>query len=589
MYLFSIILPTYNRAHLLSDCIGSVCSQTYTHWELIIVDDGSTDESIDVVEQFKADNRIQYIFQPNKGVSAARNTGIRHSKGDYVVFLDSDDHVTDSWLLQFATALDNRRTDLVFFNYYRNLSGAEQELINNRPDTKGNWGSYIPGTFLISRELLLKAGLYDEQLKFGENTELSWRIMDLQPTYQYGAAATLIYNASETGGRNNLQNRIDSFYHLIEKHEQKFTTNPALAQNYYQVAGVDSIKIGEKTTGQKLLWKGYTYMPFNIRALFRYLRTYFFSYQLQEEIIKVENGNKPNYKDKGVGVFIITYKRNEILLKTIDSLFEQTVKPDSILIIDNGADEALKTLLETKYGSLVAYYSPGYNSGPAGGAYYGLKKMASTNNEFIIWVDDDDPPQLKDAIKNIISFMNDHPDIHLSGLVGTKYSRTKGETVRISDGDLKKALVEVDNIGGGQMMTIRRCILSEKVLPNKELFFGFEELDFTLKLKRSGFKIAVPGELFYHMRKMNSRLNLSSSDLRKMANHVPIWRRYYSLRNLVYIALYEEHSLTAVGYQFIKSIYKTIKVPNNRGIFLKAFFHGLFGKIGMTLQPERKF
>ena len=86
----SVIIPTYNRADMVGDAIQSVIDQTYHSWELIIVDDGSQDNTSEVVAQF-SDPRIRYIYQENKKLPAARNTGIRASSGEYLVFLDSDD------------------------------------------------------------------------------------------------------------------------------------------------------------------------------------------------------------------------------------------------------------------------------------------------------------------------------------------------------------------------------------------------------------------------------------------------------------------------------------------------------------------
>lgn len=87
---FSVIIPTYNREKLIAISITSVLSQTYNHFELIIVDDGSTDKTEEVVKSFN-DNRITYIKILNSERAVARNTGIKQAKGDYVTFLDSDD------------------------------------------------------------------------------------------------------------------------------------------------------------------------------------------------------------------------------------------------------------------------------------------------------------------------------------------------------------------------------------------------------------------------------------------------------------------------------------------------------------------
>lgn len=94
---FSIILPTYNRAHLLSKAIESVLAQTFTDWELLIVDDGSTDNTKELVMAY-SDERIRYIYQENQERSAARNNGINHAFGTYICFLDSDDYYLDKKL-----------------------------------------------------------------------------------------------------------------------------------------------------------------------------------------------------------------------------------------------------------------------------------------------------------------------------------------------------------------------------------------------------------------------------------------------------------------------------------------------------------
>lgn len=85
----SVIIPTYNRSRYITQSIESVLSQTYTDYEIVVVDDGSTDDTKKVLQPYM--DRIQYIYQEHAGVSAARNHGVRESKGQYIAFLDSDD------------------------------------------------------------------------------------------------------------------------------------------------------------------------------------------------------------------------------------------------------------------------------------------------------------------------------------------------------------------------------------------------------------------------------------------------------------------------------------------------------------------
>jgi glycosyltransferase involved in cell wall biosynthesis len=101
---FSVILTTYNRAHLLHKAIESVLSQTFRSWELIVVDDGSTDNTRQLIERFDA--RIKYIYQQNSERSAARNNGIAHAQGQYICFLDSDDYYMDNHLETLYRAIE---------------------------------------------------------------------------------------------------------------------------------------------------------------------------------------------------------------------------------------------------------------------------------------------------------------------------------------------------------------------------------------------------------------------------------------------------------------------------------------------------
>lgn len=96
---FSVIIPVYNVEPYLAQCLDSVLAQDFADWEAICVNDGSTDGSGEILEQYAArDKRIRVITQPNGGLSAARNTGLDHASGDYILFLDSDDWLENDTL-----------------------------------------------------------------------------------------------------------------------------------------------------------------------------------------------------------------------------------------------------------------------------------------------------------------------------------------------------------------------------------------------------------------------------------------------------------------------------------------------------------
>lgn len=118
--LISIIVPIYKVADLLPRCVESVLGQTYTDWELILVDDGSPDNSGDIAEEYaKTDSRIHVIHKTNGGLSDARNAGILTAKGRYLTFLDSDDWINERYLEKLLQILEETGVDMSVCNFLR--------------------------------------------------------------------------------------------------------------------------------------------------------------------------------------------------------------------------------------------------------------------------------------------------------------------------------------------------------------------------------------------------------------------------------------------------------------------------------------
>lgn len=123
--LVTVIVPCYNYAHFLGETLDSVLAQTYTNWECLIIDDGSTDRTKEVAEHYcQKDKRFRYIYQSNQGLSAARNKGIDEAKGEFIQFLDSDDLITSEKLRHQVTSFSsNEQVDMIYSNY--NLMTAD--------------------------------------------------------------------------------------------------------------------------------------------------------------------------------------------------------------------------------------------------------------------------------------------------------------------------------------------------------------------------------------------------------------------------------------------------------------------------------
>ncbi len=180
----SVIIPCYNHAHYLPDAINSVLAQTYTDWEAIIVDDGSTDNTREVAARF-TDTRIRYIYQENRGLSGARNTAIRAAEGEYLTFLDADDLLTPTFF-ETCLAVLCADTDLAGV-YTRNHFVDETRNILPRVGGQALAGTafrkhILEGGFfpvhavLVRRATIVEAGMFDEQLTSLEDWDLWLRI-----------------------------------------------------------------------------------------------------------------------------------------------------------------------------------------------------------------------------------------------------------------------------------------------------------------------------------------------------------------------------------------------------------------------------
>lgn len=167
----SVVIPAYNQAEYIPQAIESVLNQSLNDWELIIVDDGSQDATAEVVARYK-DKRIRYVFQENKGLPGARNTGIRETTGEYLAFLDADDYFHGDKLAEQVAHLE--RNVEIGLSYASRLSvnrdGAPLRL-RRAPDSV-NLASFIEGFPFTINDLLVRRGWVDTIGGFDESFAL---------------------------------------------------------------------------------------------------------------------------------------------------------------------------------------------------------------------------------------------------------------------------------------------------------------------------------------------------------------------------------------------------------------------------------
>ena len=248
---FSIVLPTYNRERTLVRAIESVLRQSCEEWELIVVDDGSTDGTSALLAR-QLDRRVRTVMADHRGVSAARNAGIRVAAGDYITFLDSDDHADHDWLACLSHLVADRRCALAFCAArYATDSGQTVSVAPPRslgPLYGGLVGVFLPGTYAVARDLVLGVGGFDEELRYSEHSELGIRLALAGHAQGSSVASTdsplvtITLRNAQGRLRSYGRARLDAVERMLSVHAQLFAQDRNALAMYHWIAAVDHLR-----------------------------------------------------------------------------------------------------------------------------------------------------------------------------------------------------------------------------------------------------------------------------------------------------------------------------------------------------------
>lgn len=218
--LFSIVIPVYNCEKYLNKCIDSVLNQTFENFEVLLIDDGSTDRSRKICDEYlKKDKRIKVIHQKNSGVSSARNVGIDMAKGKYLSFLDSDDYVDEYWLETSIKYLNNYDIELLNYGFISEVSNDEKNDMTEVYTVE----KYYSSKEMIKEDLVY---LWDKHMLYNiwnkiYLTEII-RKNDLKfPNYNF--AEDMYFNMEYLKHVNKFCNSSACFYHYIKERKESLT------------------------------------------------------------------------------------------------------------------------------------------------------------------------------------------------------------------------------------------------------------------------------------------------------------------------------------------------------------------------------
>jgi len=303
----SVIIPTYNRAYLIGRAIQSVLDQSYHDFEIIIIDDGSTDNTEEVVKEFqKKDERIRYIkHKGNKGYPKALNTGIKAARGEYIAFQDSDDEWLPEKLKKQMEVFKNASSDVgVVYTGFLRIEKDKKIYI------PPSWVTHKEGNIhkellkrnfvgtpaaIVKKECFEKTGMFDEYLPCFQDWELWIRISKY---YQFRYIAEPLINAYCTPDSisANPEALTRAWKLILKKHLNDIRQNRNLLSRHYSVIGFFLCSQGKLKEGRSYFIKAIISYPCNIK-FFLGIFFSFFGARFYNRMLKIKKLIMPDRKD----------------------------------------------------------------------------------------------------------------------------------------------------------------------------------------------------------------------------------------------------------------------------------------------------
>jgi glycosyltransferase involved in cell wall biosynthesis len=276
---FSVVIATRNRAATLPIAVESVLDQELDDLEVVVVDDGSTDDSRRVMQSF-TDTRVRWIRQRHGGTSSARNTGVASSSGRFVAFLDDDDRVFPGWLRSLDTALDRDAAVASCGQLVVDPSGKPTHTRRPRalgPAFDDHVGLFEGATYAVARQAFDTAGGFTEGLHSSTHTELALRLLPLCAARSWSVTWTddvLVRHLDRPPAerfRNAPENLLAACTYILDRHGDRLSRSPAMLADYCAVGGVAAARLGDYRAARQLFARAVRTAPRVWRHHLRFL------------------------------------------------------------------------------------------------------------------------------------------------------------------------------------------------------------------------------------------------------------------------------------------------------------------------------
>ncbi|MBD2484138.1 glycosyltransferase [Planktothrix sp. FACHB-1365] len=556
----SVIIPVYNGDRYMSQAIDSVLSQTYSNYEIIIVDDGSTDNTHQIIqhyiEKYQNQSLIRYIFQPNQGVAAARNRGIQEARGEFIALLDQDDMFWPEKLAH-QVACFQANPDVAIINSGWRLIDENNNRISdiepwhNLPNlTLETWVTrtpILPSALMFRRDTWQKIGGFDSRFNGVDDVDFIWRLALHEYSAIWLTEITVNYRQhQETVSNTKAKERAN----LMIAVQDQFFGQPNLP---------DEIRQLEKLTRyESLTWmawhlyhthhpqqmaeflqKSLSYTPYTIaitisdwvHRFMGYCLAYGYELELEnfynlqdwkQLISKIIPQTKPR-----VSVIIPTYNCDQYIEQCVKSVLEQTYTNYEVIVIDDGSQDKTQQILKP-FLSVIKYIYQN-NQGAAKARNHGCE---IAQGEFLAFLDGDDFFLPQKLAEQVATFDHD-PTIDL---VQSGWCIVNQKDIGVS---------VITPWGNAPELNLETWILHKCVRPSAmilrrewwEKVGGFdhrypptEDLDFVLRLSLMGCKTVWFKEIHACYRQHDH--NLMSGGLKVIENTEIVMNQFFNHPNL---------------------------------------------------------
>lgn len=254
--LVSIIIPAYNVEKYIQLCIESVCQQTYSQLEIIVVNDGSKDDTENIICNLeKKDSRICYISQENAGLPSARNTGLSYSNGEYIMFLDADDWLEPECCELVLGTMRETNSDVIIFDYNKIIKNESfkhnaysEEMLIYEKNKENNFFIYDMRSITAWGKLYRKASidgiLFDPNMRTAEDVDFNFRVYNQIHKAIYIQKHLLNYRILDSSAIHGYdQNIVEKMEYPLQRMKEYMNHDDSQKKAYYSFAGIAYILI----------------------------------------------------------------------------------------------------------------------------------------------------------------------------------------------------------------------------------------------------------------------------------------------------------------------------------------------------------